>query len=81
MSGQATPLAAAPGGGARVTVPVSLAPDEAARDLAPRLRALAGETAPASSIEAVPNMSTISFSALTTVDRRRTPSWMSSGVG
>ena len=51
MSGQATPLAAAPGGGARVTVPVSLAPDEAARDLAPRLRALAGETAPASSIE------------------------------
>ena len=51
MSGQATPLAAAPGGGARVTVPVSLAPDEAARDLAPRLRALAGETAPASSID------------------------------
>lgn len=32
-----------------VTVPVSLAPDEAARDLAPRLRSLAGETAPASS--------------------------------
>ena len=34
-----------------VTVPVSLAPDEAARNLAPRLRALAGETAPASSID------------------------------
>ena len=32
-----------------VTVPVSLAPDEAARDLAPRLRALAGEWASASS--------------------------------
>ena len=51
MSGKATPLAAAPGGGARVTVPVSLAPDEAARDLAPRLRALAGEGTPASSID------------------------------
>lgn len=32
-----------------VTVPVSLAPDEAARDLAPRLRSLAGEGTPASS--------------------------------
>lgn len=32
-----------------VTVPVSLAPDEAARDLAPRLRALAGQGTPASS--------------------------------
>lgn len=32
-----------------VTVPVSLAPDEAARDLAPRLLALAGQGAPASS--------------------------------
>ena len=51
MSGKATPLAAAPGGGARVTVPVSLAPDEAARDLAPRLRALAGEGTPASLID------------------------------
>ena len=51
MSGQAAPLAAAPGGGARVTVPVSLAPDEAARNLAPRLRALAGEGTPASSID------------------------------
>ena len=38
MSGQAGASAGAPGGGARVTVPVSLAPDEAARDLAPRLR-------------------------------------------
>jgi|GEM_PF-6521453 len=34
-----------------VTVPVSLAPDEAARDLAPRLLALAGQGAPASSID------------------------------
>ena len=33
-----------------VTVPVSLAPDEAARDLAPRLRALAGQGTPASSL-------------------------------
>lgn len=32
-----------------VTVPVSLAPDEAARDLAPRLLALSGEGTPASS--------------------------------
>ena len=32
-----------------VTVPVSLAPDEAARDLAPRLRSLAGDGTPASS--------------------------------
>ena len=39
MSGQAGASAGAPGGGVRVTVPVSLAPDEAARDLAPRLRA------------------------------------------
>ena len=51
MSGQAVPLAVAPGGGARVTVPVSLAPDEAARDLAPRLLALSGEGTPASSID------------------------------
>lgn len=36
-----------------VTVPVSLAPDEAARDLAPRLLALAGQGAPASPL-AVP---------------------------
>ena len=49
MSCPVGPLAEAPGGGARVTVPVSLAPDEAARDLAPRLLALAGEGAPASS--------------------------------
>ena len=51
VNGQSGPHAAAPGRGVRVTVPVSLAPDEAARDLAPRLRALAGETAPASSID------------------------------
>lgn len=36
-----------------VTVPVSLAPEEAARDLAPRLLALAGQGAPASPL-AVP---------------------------
>ena len=36
------------GGGLRVTVPVTMGPDEAARDLAPHLRALAGERAPAS---------------------------------
>ncbi len=51
MTGQAGASAGAPGGGVRVTVPVSLAPDEAARDLAPRLRALAGEGTPASSID------------------------------
>ena len=37
------------GGGLRVTVPVTMGPDEAARELAPRLSALAGERAPASS--------------------------------
>ena len=38
-----------------VTVPLTVGPDEAARDLAPHLRALAGERAPASSTnEAVP---------------------------
>ncbi len=51
MTGQAGASAGAPGGGVRVTVPVSLSPEEAARDLAPRLRALAGEGTPASSID------------------------------
>lgn len=37
------------GAGPRVTVPVTMSPDEAARDLAPRLSALAGERATASS--------------------------------
>ena len=37
------------GGGLRVTVPVTMGPDEAARELAPRLSALVGERAPASS--------------------------------
>ena len=37
------------GVGLRVTVPVTMSPDEAARDLAPRLSALAGERALASS--------------------------------
>lgn len=37
------------GAGLRVTVPVTMGPDEAARDLAPRLSALAGERTPASS--------------------------------
>ena len=37
------------GGGRRVTVPVAMTPDEAARELAPRLSALAGERATASS--------------------------------
>ena len=37
------------GEGLRVTVPVTKGPDEAARELAPRLSALAGEWAPASS--------------------------------
>ena len=55
MSGQAGASAGAPGGGVRVTVPVSLAPDEAARVLAPRLRALIDEAAPASSGEASPD--------------------------
>ena len=36
------------GVGLRVTVPVTMTPDEAARDLAPRLSALAGERATAS---------------------------------
>ena len=36
------------GAALRVTVPVTMRPDEAARDLAPRLSALAGERAPAS---------------------------------
>ena len=36
------------GVGLRVTVPVAMSPDQAARDLAPRLSALAGERAPAS---------------------------------
>ena len=36
------------GVGPRVTVPVTMGPDEAARELAPRLSALAGERAPAS---------------------------------
>ena len=35
------------GEGLRVTVPVTMGPDEAARELAPRLSALAGERAPA----------------------------------
>ena len=39
------------GVGLRVTVPVTMGPDEAARELAPRLSALAGERAPASSGE------------------------------
>lgn len=51
VNGQSGSLAGAPGRGARVTVPVSLAPDDAARDLAPRLLALAGEGTPASSID------------------------------
>ena len=43
------------GVGRCVTVPLTVGPDEAARDLAPHLRALAGERAPASSTnEAVP---------------------------
>lgn len=43
------------GAGLRVTVPVTMGPDGAARELAPRLSALAGERAPASSTnEAVP---------------------------
>ena len=37
------------GGGRRVIVPVVMSPDEAARELAPRLSALAGERATASS--------------------------------
>ena len=37
------------GAGLRVTVPVAMSPDQAARDLAPRLSALAGERATASS--------------------------------
>ena len=37
------------GAGLRVTVPVTMTPDEAARELAPRLSALAGERALASS--------------------------------
>ena len=37
------------GEGLRVTVPVTMGPDEAARELAPRLSALAGERASASS--------------------------------
>ena len=37
------------GGGRRIIVPVVMSPDEAARELAPRLSALAGERAPASS--------------------------------
>ena len=37
------------GAGLRVTVPVTMTPDEAARELAPRLSALAGERASASS--------------------------------
>lgn len=37
------------GEGLRVTVPVTMTPDEAARELAPRLSALAGERATASS--------------------------------
>ena len=37
------------GAGLRVTVPVAMSPDQAARDLAPRLSALAGERAAASS--------------------------------
>lgn len=37
------------GAGLRVTVPVTMTPDEAAHELAPRLSALAGERAPASS--------------------------------
>ena len=40
------------GAGLRVTVPVTMGPDGAARELAPRLSALAGERAPASSGEA-----------------------------
>ena len=40
------------GVGLRVTVPVTMGPDEAARELAPRLSALAGERATASSGEA-----------------------------
>ena len=40
------------GVGLRVTVPVTIGPDEAARELAPRLSALAGERASASSGEA-----------------------------
>lgn len=40
------------GGGRRVIVPVVMSPDEAARELAPRLSALAGERATASSGEA-----------------------------
>lgn len=40
------------GVGLRVTVPITMTPDEAARELAPRLSALAGERATASSGEA-----------------------------
>ena len=54
--GAATPPEDARRGvGERVTVPVTLSPEEAARDLAPRLRALAKEAAGASSMcEAAP---------------------------
>ena len=48
--------AARAGVGRCVTVPLTVGPDEAARDLATHLRALAGERAPASSTnEAVPS--------------------------
>ena len=50
--GAATPPEDARRGvGERVTVPVTLSPEEAARDLVPRLRSLAGEGTPASSID------------------------------
>ena len=49
VNGQSGPHAAAPGRGVRVTVPMTTEPEKAARYLAPRLRALAGEAAPASS--------------------------------
>lgn len=39
------------GGGRRIIVPVVMSPDEAARELAPRLSALAGERATASSYD------------------------------
>lgn len=52
------------GAGLRVTVPVTMRPDEAARDLAPRLSALAGERAPASS----PNEATPAGVPVVTID-------------
>ena len=63
------------GAGLRVTVPVTMTPDEAARELAPRLSALAGERATASFDEKIDGYSGSGKSTLAAAIARLVNGW------